>query len=148
MILNKLQEELKQAQLDKDEVKVSTLRLLLSEVHNSKIQKGTEDLTDSDIQSIIQKEVKKRSESILAFRNGNREEMAQKEEAEAEVLKTYLPEQLSDEELKNLVAEAISQTGATGMSDMGKVIGVVMAGVAGKADGGRVSSLVKEQLNG
>lgn len=144
-MLDKLQQDLKQAQLDRDEVKVSTLRLLLSEVKNLEIQKQSE-LNDSDIQSLIQKELKKRTESIAAFRSGGREEMAQKEEAEAKVLQAYLPEQLTDEELKNLVDEAISQTGASSVSDMGKVIGMVMGKAEGRADGGRVSQMVKERL--
>jgi len=94
----------------------------------------------------IQKEVKKGKEAASGFRQGGREDSALKEEKEAEILASYLPKQLSDFELESIIDETISQTGATQISDMGKVIGVIMGKVAGQADGGRVSGLVKEKL--
>lgn len=158
---DKIQDELKNAQVAKDEVKVSTLRLLLSEIHNVEIllrqsslrgdsvepgqEKGGE-LSDADIISVIQREVKKRKEAAGGFRSGGREDAAQKEEAEAKILESYLPEQLSNEELTEIVLGAIKEVGATQISDMGKVIGVVMGKVSGRADGGRVSGIVKERL--
>lgn len=144
-MFDKIQNELKQAQLDRDEVKVSTLRLLLSEIHNLEIQRGGK-LNEQDIVSVVQRELKKRTEAAVAFKSGGREELAQKEEVEAEVLKAYLPAQLSDQDLGKIIDEAISTTAASGMADMGKVIGMVMSKVAGQADGGRVSRLVKERL--
>lgn len=146
MLIDKIQEDLKQAQLQRDEVKVSTLRLLLSEIRYAQISKG-QDLSDPEIISVIQKEIKKRKEAAIGFRQGDRESLAQKEEAEAQILSTYLPEQLSDEELTNLVEGSIKDMGATSITDMGKVIGAVMSKVAGKADGARVSALVKEKLS-
>ncbi|MBI2011906.1 GatB/YqeY domain-containing protein [Candidatus Daviesbacteria bacterium] len=143
---NKIQEDLKQAQLDRNELKVSTLRLLLSEVNNAKIQKGQE-LSDEEITGVIQKEIKKRKESIESFRKGAREDLALKEEAEAKVLESYLPTQLSDEELTKIIDLAINEVGANSIADMGKVIGKVMSQVSGKADGGRVSNLVKQKLS-
>ncbi len=142
----KFQEDLKQAQLAKDETKVSTLRLLLSEIKNAEIAKSTP-LQDQDIISIIQKEVKKRKEAAEGFRKGGREESALKEEAELKVLEGYLPAQLSNEELTNIVESSINEVGAKSISDMGRVIGLVMSKVAGKADGGTVSALVKERLS-
>lgn len=147
MLLEQIQADLKEAQLNKEEIKVSTLRMLLSEIHNAQIAKG-ENLTDQDMVGIIQREVKKRKEATLGFRQGRREESALKEEAEAEILVGYLPKQLSDEELSKIIDEAVSQTGATQISDMGKVIGRVLGKVAGQADGGRISTLVKSKLNG
>ncbi len=141
----KLQQDLKSAQLARDEVKVSTLRLLLSEIRNSEIDKGGE-LSDSDIVSVVQQEVKKRKEAAEGFRFGQREEQAKKEEAEAEILKQYLPTQLSNEELTKIIEESINDVGATAITDMGKVIGMVMSKVKGSADGGTVSALVKEKL--
>lgn len=143
---DKIQEDLKNAQLARDEIKVSTLRLLLSEIHNLEIQKGGQ-LSDADIVSLIQREVKKRKEAAEGFRSGEREDAAQKEEAEAKILESYLPAQISDEELTETVMGAIKEVGATGLSDIGKVIGVVMGKVSGKADGGRISTLVKEKLS-
>ncbi len=146
MITQKIQEDLKTAQLDRDEVKVSTLRLLLSEINNAKIAKGG-DLSAEDLMSVVQKEAKKRREAALGFRSGSREEQAQKEEAELKILEGYLPLQLSDEELTQIVLETITEVGASSLQDMGKVIGAVMGKVKGQADGARISSIVKEKIS-
>ncbi len=146
-MVDKIQNDLKKAQLDRDEVKVSTLRLLLSEIKNTQIAKQAKNgLLDQDIISIIQKEIKKRKEAILGFRSGGREESAQKEEKEADILQVYLPAQLSNEELTKIVEQYITETGATSIVDMGKVISIVMGKVKGQADGGMVSAIVKEKL--
>jgi uncharacterized protein YqeY len=142
----KIKEDLKQAQLLRNENSISTLRLLISEINNLKIQKGEDTLSDNDVVSVIQKELKKRREASSEFRKGNREELAQKEEAEAAVLEQYLPDQLSDEELTKFVEDSINEVGAKELKDMGRVIGVVMSKTAGKADGSRISALVKEKL--
>lgn len=142
----KIKNDLKNAQLNKDETAVSTLRLLLSEINNLRIQKGGE-LTDQDLISVVQKEVKKRKEAAAGFRQGSREDSALKEEAEAKVLEGYLPEQISDEELTKIIAESINNLGASSMQDMGRVIGQVLGKVGQSADGSRVSSLVKEKLS-
>lgn len=147
MLIDQIQTDLKNAQLARDELKVSTLRLLLSEVKNAEIAQGQQ-LSDDDIISVVSKEVKKRKEAALSFRNGGREDSAQKEEAEAKVLESYLPEQLTTEELTKIVSEAITETGASGVTDMGQVIGIVMGKVKGRADGGTVSGMVKERLLG
>lgn len=151
MLSEKIQADLKDAQLQKDEIKTSVLRMLISEIHYSEIRQQEGDqgkLSDEEIISVIQKEVKKRKEAAIGFRQGEREESALKEEKEAEILASYLPVQLSDEQLLKIIDEAISQTGASVISDMGKVIGKVMGQVAGQADGGRVSNFVKSKLHG
>lgn len=145
-MLDKIQSDLKQAQLARDEIKVSTLRLLLSEIKNAEIAKGGE-ISDQDIISVIQKEAKKRKEASVAFRTGGREESAVKEEAELKVLEQYLPAQISTEELTKIVEESINEQGVTSIQDMGKVIGYVMGKVKGQADGAVVSALVKEKLS-
>lgn len=145
-MIEKIREDLKKAQLERNELTVSTLRLLLSEITNSQIAKG-EDLTDTEIISVVQREVKKRKEASEGFRKGSREELAQKEESEAKILEAYLPQQISDEELTKLVEDAITNIGATGQQDIGKVIGMVMGKTGQSADGGRVSSLVKQKLS-
>ena len=147
MIQDQLQNDLKNAQLARDEIKVSTLRLLLSEIKNAQIQKGETLLGDSEIISIIQREVKKRKEAAAGFRLGMREEAALKEEAESKILEAYLPAQLSNEELTKIVVESITEVGASSIQDMGKVIGKVMQRVAGRSDGGTVSAIVKEKLS-
>lgn len=143
----KIRADLKSAMIAKDETTVSTLRLLISELTYAKVGKEGE-LSDDAIISVIQKEVKKRKESIDSFEKGGRPELAEKEQAELEILQKYLPEQISDEELTKIVEEAITKTGASSMADMGKVIGMVMGQVGAKAEGARVSGLVKEKLQG
>lgn len=145
-MVGKIQENLKQAQLARDEVKVSTLRLLLSEIKNAEISKSGR-LTDEDIVSVLQREAKKRKEAAAGFRSGGREEQAQKEEAEQKVLEGYLPAQLSNQELTKIVEETINEVGATSIQDMGKIIGAVMGKAKGRSDGSTVSALVKEKLS-
>lgn len=146
MLQNDIFKDLKQAQIARDEIKVSTLRLLLSEINNLRIDKGG-DLSDEDIRGVVQKEVKKRKEAVAGFRSGGREDSAQKEESEMAVLQGYLPVAFSNEELTKLADEAINEVGANSLQDMGKVMGVVMGKVAGRADGGTVSQIVKGRLS-
>lgn len=145
----KLQEELKQSMLSKNELKTSVLRMLLSAVNYYEIQKGGAgyDATDEDILSVIQSQAKQRKDSIEQFQKAGRQELADKETKELEILNSYLPEQMGEEEIRSLVKEAVAQTGASGMQDMGKVMGALMPKVKGKADGGLVSSIVKEALS-
>lgn len=142
----KIKDDLKQAQIDRDETKVSTLRLLISEITNSRIAKGS-DLNDDEILVVLQREAKKRKEAIEGFRSGGREEAALKEEAELQILQNYLPEEMSTEELTKIVEDSINRLGAKEISDMGKVIGQVMSQVGARSDGARVSALVREKLS-
>ncbi len=143
---DQLKEDLKQAQLARDGLRVSTLRLLISEINNAKIQKGMQ-LSEEDIIQVIRRELKKRVEAAAGFRQGNREELAGKEEAEAEILKAYLPAQMTNEELTKIIEETIKEIGAQDLNQMGRVMNAVMGKVLGKADGSRVSVLVREQLS-
>jgi uncharacterized protein len=146
MLIDQINSDLRQAQLARDEVKVSTLRLLLSEIKNAQIIKG-EALSDKEIVSVMQKEVKKRKEASVGFRKGSREDQALAEEAEAQILSFYLPAQMKIEELTKLIEDTINELGAKSISEMGTVIGKVMAKVAGRADGSQVSQIVKEKLS-
>lgn len=147
MLIDALQNDLKNATLARDEVKVSTLRLLLSEVRNAEIQKGPDaQASDEDIISVIQREVKKRREAASAFRAVGREDSALKEESELKILEGYLPQQLSIEELTKIVLETISEIEASSNAEIGRVIGAVMSKVKGRADGSLVSHVVKEKL--
>lgn len=145
MLKDQIQKDLQQAQLEKDEVKVSTLRLLWSELRYAEINGGKE-LTDEDVLGVISREIKKRREAAESFNKGGRVSQAEKEELEMQILSAYLPAQLSDEELAVIVDEAIAQTGASSISDMGKVIGAVMGKAAGRVEGARVSEMVKQRL--
>lgn len=148
MTKQQLQEDLKQAMLAKDTLTTSVLRLLLSAINYYEIQKGGAgyEATEQDILAVVQKEAKQRRESIEQFQNANRQDLADKEKRELEILQTYLPTQLNEEEIKKLVQEAITQTGASSMQDIGKVMGILMPKTKGKADGGLVSKLVREKL--
>lgn len=146
MLTDKINLELREAQLAREEIKVSTLRLLLSEIKNAQIAKGAK-LSDQDLLTIIQKEVKKRQEASAYFRQGGREEQAQTEEKELAILQSFLPAKLSNEELTKLVEDSINEVGAKSLADMGKVMGIVMSKVKSQADGGTVSALVKDRLS-
>lgn len=144
----KLQKELKQSMLAKDKLKTSVLRLLLSAINYYEIQKGGAgyEATDEDVLSVIQKEAKQRNDSIEQFKIGGRQDLVDKETKELEILKTYLPEQMDEEKIREIVKETIREIGATTVADMGKVMGALMPKVKGKADGNLVSKIVKEKL--
>ncbi len=145
MLLEQIQNDLKTALKEKNELQVSTLRLLLSEAHNRQIEKQAE-LVDEDIVGVLRKEVKKRQESIEAYEKGGRQELADKESKELIILSKYLPQEMSPEELEKIVKEVIVEVGAQGPSDFGKVMGVIMGKVKGKIDGAKVADAVKKLL--
>ncbi len=153
MLIDQLNQDLKAAMFAHDEKVVSTLRYLLSALRNEEIalrsrSGGTADqvLGDEAVISIISRQVKQHHESIESFKTGNRPDLVIKEEEELAILKKYLPEQMSDEELIKLVSEAITSTGAVNQADFGKVMGFLMPKVKGKVDGGRAAQLVKVRL--
>ena len=148
MLKDKLQEDMKQALMAHEEQKLSVIRMLKSAIQYFEIQKGGEgySATDEDVQDVIAKEVKKRRESIDLYEKGGRSELADKEKQELKILQAYLPEQMSEEEVSRLVTEAITQTGASSIQEMGKVMGILMPKVKGKADAGMVSALVRKKL--
>jgi uncharacterized protein YqeY len=122
-----------------------TLRMVKTSIKNTEISKGHA-LSDEEIIDVLAKEVKQRQESADSFHAASRLELAEKEEAEIEILKQYLPEQLSEEAIAKLVDEAVVTTSASSAADMGKVMGALMPKVKGKADGNLVSKLVREKL--
>jgi len=145
---SKLKEELRQSMLAQNTLKTSVLRMIISGITYYEIQKGGAgyEATDEDVLSVIQKEAKQRKDSIEEFKKANRPELAEKENKELEMLQVYLPQQMSEEEIKTLVKETISQTGAKTIAEIGRVMGALMPKVKGKADGGLVSKVVKELL--
>jgi uncharacterized protein YqeY len=128
-----------------DQLTLSTLRLLLSAVHNEEIRLRRE-LSTEDIQRTIATLCKQHVEASDLYRKGGREDLAQKEEAESAVLKRFLPQQLSDQEIKDIVQTCIAEAGANGTKDLGKVMKLVMPRVAGRSDGKRVNELAKGLL--
>lgn len=148
MLKDKIQENLADAMRSKDEEKLSTIRMLKSAIQYHEIQKGGAGYTatDDDVIEVVGREIKKRRESIELYEKGQRQELADKEKRELEILQGYLPEQMSEDEIKKLVTEAIAQTNATTIADMGKVMGALMPKTKGKADGQLISSIVREKL--
>jgi len=146
MLKKKIDDDLKEALKAKDAIKVSTLRLLKSAIKNLEIEKQ-EDLKGEDVVAVIKKQAKQRKDSIEEFKKADRQDLVEKEENELAVLKGYLPEELSQEELAAIVKAAIAQTGASSAKDMGLVIKEVMASAKGRADGKAVSIMVKEELS-
>ncbi len=143
-----LQEELKKSMLAKNEVRTSTLRLLLSAINYYEIQKGGAgyEANEDDILSVIQTQVKQRKDSIDQFTTAGRQELVDKEQKELEILQSFLPKQMNEEKVKEEVDKAIEQTGAKEIKDMGKVMGA-LAHLRNQADMGLVSKLVKEKLS-
>jgi hypothetical protein len=147
MLKDKIQEDLKASMFARDELKTSTLRLLLSSLKNYEIEKGLNyEANDEDVLTIIGREIKKRREAVDAYTQAGREESAQKEQSELDILGAYQPEQMGEDEIRTIVKNAIEQTGATSMQDMGKLMGVIMPQVKGKADGNLVNKIVRENL--
>lgn len=146
---DRLRADLTTAIKARNEVRSSTLRMVLTAVTNAEVAgKSSRELTDDDVVGVLVSEAKKRREAAEAFEAAGRDEMAAKERAEAEVLADYLPTPLSEQEIADLVTSAIAQTGAAaeGMRAMGKVMGVVSPQVKGRADGGAVAAEVRRQL--
>jgi len=146
-LTEQIDQDLKSALKAKEALKLSVLRMLKAAVSNQVIQKGTERLEDSEVLEVVAKLIKQRAESIEAFTQGNRPELAEKERQEAEILRAYLPPPLSEAELKALIQKAIEELGASGPKAMGQVMKAVVPQVAGRADGKAVSTLVKALLS-
>ena len=144
-LLSDIKQDLKQAMLEKNELVRDTLRMFLSEVQRFEID-NKEEVDDSKALQIINKMIKQRNDSISQFKSGGRNDLAEKEEKEVDVLSKYKPAQLSENEITAKVKEAIEQSAASSMQDMGKVMGVLKP-LSGSADMGLVSKIVKDELS-
>lgn len=156
----KIQADLKEYLKSGKMFETGVLRFLISSAHNKEIEKRTkllktepvEDLdeksklTGEEFLDVLSSEAKKRTDAIVEFEKGNRSDLAEKEKKELEILRAYLPEQLSDDEIRKFAKEAVEKTGASGQKDMGKVMAELMPKVKGRSDGSKVSSMVKELL--
>jgi len=142
----RLNDEIKAAMLAKDADRLSTLRLLKSAANYAQLERKTDTISDGDFVSVVQKEIKKRRDSIEQFQKGGRVEQAAREKAEIPVLEGFLPQALSPAELEQLVRAAIQETSATSKKQMGLVIKAVQAKAAGRADGKTISELVGKLL--
>jgi uncharacterized protein len=148
-IQTRLEEDLKSAMKGGDKERVSVFRFLLSNIKNRRIEKGKDaTLSDDEITQVIMSSIKQRREAIEQFTKGGRSDLVEKEEAELRILQSYLPEQLSEEELTAKIQQVIAEAGAVGLKDMGKVMKGVMLLVSGRAEGSVVSAKVKSLLGG
>ncbi|MDP2939200.1 MAG: GatB/YqeY domain-containing protein [Candidatus Omnitrophota bacterium] len=147
MLEDKILEDYKIAMKQKDTLKASILNYLRSEMNYYAIEKKKDKLEDQDIIAVIKKQVKSHQDSIEQFEKGNRADLAEKEKKELEILKSYLPQELSEAELKNIVEEVINSFPDATIKDMGKIMKEIMVKTAGRADGKLVSELVRQRIN-
>jgi len=161
MLKERINQDFKEAFKAKEELRVSVLRLLSSSLKNKEMDKRAKlvktvsdeaelvkqsQLEDEEVLNVIGMEAKRRKDSIEQYQNGGRPELAAQEEAELAILAAYLPEQMGEEEVRKIVVESIKESGAASAQDLGKVMKVLMSKVKGKADGGMVNKVVKEEL--
>jgi uncharacterized protein YqeY len=144
-LADKIRQDMTAAMKERNRGRVGALRMLGAALKNGEIEAGRP-LTEEEEQVILRRQLKQREESTEAFRRAGREEQAATESAEAEIVREYLPEPLSPEELERIVDEAIKETGATGMKDMGAVMGRAMAFAEGRAEGRELAALVRSRL--
>lgn len=142
----RIADNLKESIKAKDVLRTSTLRMIIASMQNMTIEKRLKKLEDSDVLKIISKQVKQHLDSIESFKKGNRVDLAEKEAKELDILKSYLPKQLSEKEVEEAIKKAISGSGATSKADFGKVMKLSMEELRGKADGKIVSSIVQKLL--
>jgi len=147
MLEEKIFNDYKEAMKNRDTLKSSVLSFLRAAMINAAIEKKKKSLDDNDAIAVIKKQIKQRQDSIEQFQKGNRQDLADKEIKELGILKAYLPEELSANEIKKIIEEAVLSTAASGIKDMGRVMKEVTVRIAGRADGKLVSDLVKERLS-
>ena len=146
-LTDQLQQDMKEAMKSKDGLRLSTIRLLRSSVGYARIKKG-EELTDDEVLQVLSREAKQRKETIEAAAQGGRAEVAEREQAELEIIEAYLPEQLDEAEIEEIAKQIVSETGAVDMNDRGKVMGALMPRIRGRADGKLASQVVENLLRG
>ncbi|MGM8214154.1 GatB/YqeY domain-containing protein [Bacillaceae bacterium W0354] len=144
-LLDRLNEDMKFALKNKEKDRLAVIRMVKASLQNEAIKKGGE-LSEDDELQVLTREVKQRKDSLQEFKNANRDDLAEKTERELEIVSQYLPKQLSDEELEQIIVETIQELGVTSKKEMGKVMSAVMPKVKGKTDGSRVNQLVMNHL--
>ena len=148
MLRDDLQNSLKEAMKSKDMKTVSAVRLIIAGQKEKDVEargKGLEKASDADLLAMMQTMIKQRNESIRIYKEGNRQDLADKEQDEIDVITRFLPKQLSAEEIENIVKDLISQTGASGIKDMGKIMGALKGKYAGQMDFGSASAIIKKR---
>ena len=146
-LLEKLNQDMKQAMKNKEKDKLNVIRMVKAALQNEAIKLGKNDLSEEEDLSVLSRELKQRKDSLQEFKKADRLDLVEKTQAEIDVLVDYMPEQLSEDELFEIVKQTVSEVNATSKADMGKVMGALMPKVKGKADGSLVNKLVQQQLS-
>jgi len=146
-LLERLNNDMKQAMKNKEKDKLSVIRMLKAALQNEAIKLGNKGLTEDEELTVLSREAKQRKDSLQEFSNAGREDLAEKIRTEIKYVELYMPQQLTEEEITNIVKETIESVGATTKADMGKVMGALMPKVKGKADGALVNKLVQQHLS-
>ena len=144
--IEQIKSDMKAAMKQGEKERVQTLRMLVSSLNNAKIEKGG-DLDEDDVVDVLSSEAKKRREAAESYQEGGRDELADKENAELEIIEEYLPEQMSDDEAADLVEEVIAAVGAESKSDIGKVMGSIMPRIKGRYEGSKIKEIVMKKLS-
>jgi uncharacterized protein len=146
-LLDRLNNDMKQAMKNKEKDKLSVIRMLKSTLQNEAIKLKKDELTEDEDLTVLSRELKQRKDSLQEFSNAGREDLVEKIQSEIKYVEVYLPQQLTEEEVATIVKETIQSVGATSKADMGKVMGALMPKVKGKADGSLVNKLVQQHLS-
>ncbi len=147
MLKSRIQDDIKAAMKAKEKSRLATLRLISAAIKQREVDERIE-LDDAQVVAVLEKMIKQRRDSIAQYESAGRQELADQEQAEIEIIETYMPEGLGDEEIAAMIEAAVSESGAAGIRDMGKVMGLLKPKMQGRADMGKVSGLVKQKLNG
>jgi len=146
-LLDQLNQDMKQAMKNKEKDKLVVIRMVKAALQNEAIKLGNNELSAEEELTVLSRELKQRKDSLQEFKNADRLDLAEKTQAEIDILVDYMPEQLSEEEVSEIVKQTIAEVNATSKADMGKVMGALMPKVKGKADGSLVNKLVQQQLS-
>ncbi len=146
-LLNRLNDDMKQAMKNKEKEKLSVIRMLKASLQNEAIKHGKQELSEDEELTVLSREVKQRKDSLQEFQNAGRIDLVEKIQTELTYVEIYMPKQLSEEEVSAIVQETVAEVGATSKADMGKVMGAIMPKLKGKADGALVNKLVLQHLS-
>ncbi|MBB6285022.1 MULTISPECIES: GatB/YqeY domain-containing protein [Geobacillus] len=146
-LLDRLNDDMKQAMKNKEKEKLSVLRMLKAALQNEAIKLGKSPLTEDEELTVLSRELKQRKDSLQEFENAGRSDLVEKAKTEIEIVQSYMPKPLTEDELRELIQQTIKEVGASSKADMGKVMGAIMPKVKGKADGSLVNKLVQQQLS-
>jgi hypothetical protein len=146
-LLEKLNQDMKQAMKNKDKHTLSVIRMVKASIQNETIKFGKDTLSEDEELTVLSREVKQRKDSLQEFKSAGRDDLVEKTESELNILQEYMPKQLSNEELEKIVQSTIEEVNATSKKDIGKVMSAVMPKVKGKADGSQINNIVQKQLN-